>query len=194
MLQGIEEELNKPQEGIKSVESNYIPQLPESDETDSLIYDKSVEWWDHYKACNSNYLTDVLYGEICNRIQCTKCKKVLISLSTDPQCIYNYSAFNTLYVPVQKNSVTLKLTLVLQLYSQKEDVVNLLYFTLPLSVKSSDPIKVLDMRLRDQLCKQSDSFHESSIDFSEFLKCSRIVYLLRKQVKGNIEVWVRFES
>ena len=156
------------------VESNYIPQLPESDETDSLIYDKSLEWWDHYKACNS--------------IQCTKCKKVFIWLSNEAQCVYNYSAFNTLYVPVQKNSVTLKITLILQLYSKEEDVVNLLYYTLPLSVKSSDPMKVLDMRLRDQLRKQTDAFQETSVDFSEFLKNSRIVYLLRKQVKGNFEV------
>ena len=115
-------------------------------------------------------------------------KSAFISPSAHSQCIYNYSAFNTIYVPVQKNSITLKITLILQLYSREEDVVNLLYYTLPLSVKSSDPVKVLDMRLRDQLRQQNDSFQETNIDFSEFLKSSRIVYLLRKQVKGNFEV------
>lgn len=93
-----------------------------------------------------------------------------------------------MYVPVQKNSISITITLVLQLYSAEEDTINLLYFSLPLSLKSSDPMKVLDMRLRDQLCLQQDSFQDSNVDFPSFLKASRIVYVLRKQVKNSFEV------
>ena len=86
MLQGLEEELNKKREGDVHIENNYIPDYGSGDAyTEEYISeelsDKAKEWWSDYKSFNDNFITDVLYGEICNRIQCTKCKKVPISFS-----------------------------------------------------------------------------------------------------------------
>ena len=83
-MQGLEEELNKKPDGEFHIENNYIPDYGGGDSfTEEYIEEELVEkaetWWSDYKTLNNHFITDVLYGEICNRIQCTKCKKVLCS-------------------------------------------------------------------------------------------------------------------
>lgn len=81
-MQGLEEELNKHREGEVKIENNYIPDYGNGDSyveecIAEELNDKALEWWSDYKSFNDSFITDVLYGETCNRIQCTKCKKVI---------------------------------------------------------------------------------------------------------------------
>lgn len=77
--------MNKHKGGEVRIENNYIPVYsnddPSSEEYISEeLAEKAKEWWSDYKSLNDCFITDVLYGEICNQIQCTKCKKVSILL------------------------------------------------------------------------------------------------------------------
>ena len=87
MLQGLEEELNRHREGSLRIESNFIPQFQDEELIQSLVFEKSQEWWERYKANNDCFITDALYGEICNRIQCTKCRKVFLSSPFHVVCV-----------------------------------------------------------------------------------------------------------
>ena len=82
MLQGLEEELNRHTTEEVHMENNFIPDYtmdPEDMEEiiQDELYQKAKEWWRSYKALNDCYITDELYGEICNQIQCPQCKKVV---------------------------------------------------------------------------------------------------------------------
>lgn len=63
------------------MENNFIPDytMDPQDMEDIIqeeIFQKAKEWWRCYKELNDCFITDELYGEICNQIQCPRCKKV----------------------------------------------------------------------------------------------------------------------
>ena len=64
--------------------------------------------------------------------------------------MYNLSAFNTLYVPIQKSTISLKVNLVLEAYSPETDEISVNFFTIQLSLKATDSVKMLDMRLHER--------------------------------------------
>ena len=77
----MEEELNKHSGDPVSMENNYIPDYTmDAKAMEAIIQDelfrKAKEWWSSYKCANDCFITDVLYGEICNCIRCTECNKV----------------------------------------------------------------------------------------------------------------------
>ena len=63
------------------MENNYIPDYTmDAKAMEAIIQDelfrKAKEWWNSYKCANDCFITDALYGEICNCIRCTECNKV----------------------------------------------------------------------------------------------------------------------
>lgn len=70
------------------MDSNVRPEYYEGCEEDLTaildeVRDASKEWWSDYIYNNDCFISDVLYGEICNEIQCTNCKKVPIRAAGD---------------------------------------------------------------------------------------------------------------
>jgi hypothetical protein len=166
------------------MENNYIPIYSDTSYDEEYIQeellDKSKEWWNSYKFFNNCFITDILYGEICNCIECSSCGK----------SIFNFSTFNTLYVPIKKSSVSITINLILQYYNKQDDEINMVYYTLPFSLKASDPMKILDLRLRERFnWIQGDSFSPVSDDeFENFKKDFKITYLQRKEHEKRVEV------
>lgn len=56
-----------------------------------------------------------------------------------------------MYVPVKKSSAVISVTLVIQQFCVDTGEFNLQYFTVPISVKANDHLKMLDMRLHERL-------------------------------------------
>lgn len=102
--------------------------------------------------------------------------------------MYNLSAFNTLYVPIQKNTITLKVNLVLQCYSPEADEISVNYFTIQLSLKASDSVKMLDMRLHERFKAVNGSSDTISMSPEDFIKDSKFVYVLRKTTSRTCQV------
>lgn len=182
ILQGLEEELTRKAEEAIRIDNNFIPDdgMEESGLIQDELYTKAKDWWRSYQNLNNCFITDQLYGEICNRIQCTQCKKVLSCDFIDSQCTYNYSSFNTLYVPVKKSSAVINITLIIQQFCADTNEFNIQYFTIPISVKANDHLKMLDMRLHERL-----SFHYGNVVFSStetvnsaIFEDAKILYLL----------------
>ena len=87
-----------------------------------------------------------------------------------------------MYVPVKKSTANITVNLIFQYYDPEEDFINLSYFTVPLSLKGSDMVKMIDIKLRELLQFSFDSFVDvEEPDLAEFAKQSRFVYLLKKQ-------------
>lgn len=75
----MEEELTKKSEDEIRIENNFVPDetMEEGEMIQDELFMKAQEWWRSYRDLNNCFITDQLYGEICNRIQCTQCKKVI---------------------------------------------------------------------------------------------------------------------
>ena len=86
MLQGLEEELNRQKPHREKMDSNVRPTYYDGQDADMSmvleeVYDASTEWWSDYLYNNDCFISDVLYGEVCNEIQCVNCKKASTLLS-----------------------------------------------------------------------------------------------------------------
>lgn len=103
--------------------------------------------------------------------------------------MYNLSAFNTLYVPIQKSTISLKVNLVLEGYSPETDEINVNYFTIQLSLKASDSIKMLDMRLHERFKAITHEDEGGESNANDFIKNSKFVYVLRKVTSKSCHVF-----
>ena len=77
----MEEELNHKNPDRERMNSNVQPEYYEGCEEDMLsilseVQDASEQWWNDYLYHNDCFISNVLYGEACNEIQCVNCKKV----------------------------------------------------------------------------------------------------------------------
>lgn len=87
-----------------------------------------------------------------------------------------------MYVPVKKSTVNITINLVIQYYDPDEDFIRVNVFAVPLSLKGSDMIKMIDIKLREQFRFSFQSFSDMpEPDLQEFAKQCRIVYVLRKK-------------
>ena len=93
---------------------------------------------------------------------------------------------------MKKSSAVINITLVIQQFCADTNEFNIQYFTVPISVKTNDHLKMLDMRLHERL-----SFNFGNVIFSStetvnsaIFEDAKILYLAGTLTKERTyEVW-----
>lgn len=95
---------------------------------------------------------------------------------------------------MKKSTINITINLIVQLYDPEDDFIHIDYFAVPLSLKGSDMIKMIDIKLKEQLRYSFESITDTpEPDLTEFAKQCRIVYVLRNETRSRgITVFFEF--